>query len=115
MSRNVIREGTAMKKREIDIVTVTIGENVTEIEEVTVTEIVNASARGRRRVTASQRVTEGVTLGPQRKNERIRTRLIEVRAKQMRSRNLPVNNKNKLLETNHNITVNSRAILGFSS
>lgn len=74
VNRNVIQEKIVMKKREIDIVTIgeNVTESVTEIEEVTVTGIVNGSARERTPVTANQRVREGGTLRPQRKNERIR-------------------------------------------
>lgn len=110
MNRNVTREKLVMKNRVIDIVTIVenVTESVTEIEEVTVTRIVNASARERRRVTANQRVTKGVTLSPQRKNERIRAKLKEASVTLMRRRKQLVNN------TNLDITANSKAIIHFS-
>lgn len=84
MNRNVIREKLVTKNRVIDIAT--IEENVTEIEKLTVTRIVNASAHERRRVTANQRVKERATLSPQMKNERIRAKLKNARVNQMRQR-----------------------------
>ena len=84
MNRNVIREKLVTKNRVIDIAT--IEENVTEIEKLTVTRIVNASAHERRRVTANQRVKERATLSLQMKNERIRAKLKNARVNQMRQR-----------------------------
>lgn len=84
VNRNVIREKPVTKNRVIDIAT--IEENVTEIEKLTVTRIVNASAHERRRVTANQRVKERATLSPQMKNERIRAKLKNARVNQMRQR-----------------------------
>ena len=84
MNRNVIREKLVTKNRVIDIAT--IEENVTEIEKLTVTRIVNASAHERRRVTANQRVNERATLSQQMKNERIRAKLKNARVNQMRQR-----------------------------
>ena len=84
MNRNVIREKLVTKNRVIDIAT--IEENVTEIEKLTVTRIVNASAHERRRVTANQRVKERATLSQQMKNERIRAKLKNARVNQMRQR-----------------------------
>lgn len=85
VNRNVIREELVTKNRVID--TATIEGNVTEIEKLTVTRIVNASAHERRRVTANQRVKERVMLSPQMKNERIRAKLKNARVNLMRQRN----------------------------
>ena len=81
MNQNVIREKLVTKNRVIDIAT--IEENVTGIEELTVTRIVNASVREKRRA-ANQRVTEGVALSAQMKNERIRAKLKKARANVVR-------------------------------
>ena len=85
VTRNVTRERAATIKHASDIAMIgeSVTEIVTEIEEVTVTGIVTANGRERRRVTANQRVTEVATLSQQRKNERTRIKLKEARMTQM--------------------------------
>lgn len=93
MNQNVIREKLVTKNHVIDIATIeeNVTESVTGIEKLTVTRIVNASAREKRRVTANQRVTEGVALNAQMKNERIRAKLKNPRANEVRRRKQLVN------------------------
>jgi len=89
VNQNVIQEKLVTKNRVIDIAT--IEESVTGIEELTVKRIVNASAREKRHVIVNQRVTEGVTLSAQMKNERIKAKLKNARANVMRRRKQLVN------------------------
>jgi len=93
VNQNVIREKLVTKNHVIDIATIeeNVTESVTGIEKLTVTRIVNASAREKRRVTANQRVTEGVALNAQMKNERIRAKLKNPRANEVRRRKQLVN------------------------
>ena len=107
MNRNVIREKVVTKNRVIDIAT--IEENVTEIERLTVTRTVNASAHEKRRVTANQRVKERATLRPQMKNERIRAKLKNARVNLMRQRKQIENDTSiRLLPQTSNAIVLSR-------